>query len=629
MSNIKAPEVISNEIETTAPQVQSAALKIDNPAETTITVDSPVITFTGFCDRLLMLTIDGEEISKGEDGSFSYNVNLSIGENKVHITDTVTTLEYTIFYKPSMIKSVSPSGTLKAKGESQVVIKVLAIKDANLTAQIGKTKVDLALEKKGKSEKNGEVEYVTYSGEFTVPKATYSKQDLGKIKITGIKGEENQVAYGAKIIIEALKLENVIIPTDKKDVSEPQISGNGTVSLLSPFDDHGLGKANICTVSKKYAETWPSTIDDDNSDPRHTPLLAETVDYIVGSSMHDNMEFLSLKSGKKMKADEQSTKIGYIMPPNGVSIYKSYTEKNTNIIFTTNWKVPFNLEMKNQDYYKGYAGMVFNCVKSTTQYIDLTFSYTVVAKGEVDFSGSNVLKSAEWIDDGNNSTSTLRIYLKDTGKFYGYKAYYSSDNRLVISIKNKPASHRGATVMILAGHGGKDCGAIAVNGVYESNLNLLIAQKVRAYLEEQGVNVKMMRTDDRYVNLDDYIMSVRNSKADAFITIHSNSSTAKSRSGVETYYYRNYSKPFADKVQSRMISAWQEIYKGNEAMQSKVDGATRYYPFRAIRVEECPAMLVECGYLSNNTECEMLCTPVNQDKIATAIGMGIVDYLDS
>ena len=64
-------------------------------------------------------------------------------------------------------------------------------------------------------------------------------------------------------------------------------------------------------------------------------------------------------------------------------------------------------------------------------------------------------------------------------------------------------------------------------------------------------------------------------------------------------------------------------------MQSRIvpaDGGVRYYPFKVTRIEECPAVLIECGYLSNGTECSRLCLPAVQESMADAIARGILLY---
>lgn len=202
----------------------------------------------------------------------------------------------------------------------------------------------------------------------------------------------------------------------------------------------------------------------------------------------------------------------------------------------------------------------------------------------------------------------------------------------LLAFRNRPTSVNSAVVALDPGHGGNDPGAIGVNGVYESTVNLRIAALVKQRLEAQGVRVVILRTGNTTLSLDDRRKLARQSGADLFVAIHNNSSTSGKTSGTEVYYYRAFSQPLASNVHKSLVSAWREIYKGNAAMTDKIvpkDGGVRYYPFRVTRIEECPAVLVECGYLSNTTECNAVCQPANQEKLAGAIASGILRYIEN
>lgn len=155
---------------------------------------------------------------------------------------------------------------------------------------------------------------------------------------------------------------------------------------------------------------------------------------------------------------------------------------------------------------------------------------------------------------------------------------------------------------------------------------------VKSNLESSGVRVLLTRTDDTYYTLSQRNNMARRSGADVLISLHNNSNTSSSLSGTEVYYYRAMSKPLAARIHSRLVSAWQPIYSDNPTMYNKIvaaDGGVRYKSFHVIRVEECPAVLVECGYLSNATECSMLCNQDVQSAMAKAVSDGIIDYLNS
>lgn len=541
-------------------------------------------------------------------------------------SDSPATTEEPTTEAPVILRAVSPTENLSADGGMLLEVTAEAAKDAKVSVTLGKLSATLT----PTSETADGTGFVTYTGAFTLPAGKPKKQSLGTLRFTAEVNGQVGTLSGANVTVNALQYADIPIDVGQGTVKPPVISGEGKVDVLSPETDYGRGTARILRVTADYAETCPGNTANDQSSPLCTPFLGGTYDYITGEGTFDGKAYYITKSGYKVEQADSESFDGYVLPTNTASVYKSYTSGESHVILTMNWKVPFVSELKPQAYHKGYTDRVFNVTNCTAQYIDFTFYYTNAAEGSVDFSGSNVVKSAEWRSIGENGTTTLRVYLRQNGKFYGYRAYYSSDNRLVLSFRNKPKSVRNAVVAIDPGHGGRDCGAIAANGAYESALNLRVSALLKQKLEAQGVRVVIFRTNDVYLSKDERRQKARESGADAYISLHHNSSPSSTLSGTEVYYYRAYSKPLAASIHANLAASWQDIYKNNAAMRAKVipqDGGVRYYPFGVTRVEECPAVLVECGYLSNTAECDACYDPVNQDKTAEAICRGILNYL--
>lgn len=541
-------------------------------------------------------------------------------------SDSPATTEEPTTDAPVILRSVSPAENLSADGGMLLEVSAEAAKNAKVSVTLGKLSATLT----PTSETTDGTGFVTYTGAFTLPAGKPKKQSLGTLRFTAELNGQVGTLSGANVTVNALQYADIPIDVGQGTVKPPVISGEGKVDVLSPETDYGRGTARMLRVTADYAETCPGDTANDQSSPLCTPFLGGTYDYITGEGTFDGKAYYITKSGYKVEQADSESFDGYVLPTNTASVYKSYTSGESHVILTMNWKVPFVSELKPQAYHKGYTDRVFNVTNCTAQYIDFTFYYTNAAEGSVDFSGSNVVKSAEWRSIGENGTTTLRVYLRQNGKFYGYRAYYSSDNRLVLSFRNKPKSVRNAVVAIDPGHGGRDCGAIAVNGAYEAALNLRVSALLKQKLEAQGVRVVIFRTNDVYLSKDERRQKARESGADVYISLHHNSSPSPALSGTEVYYYRAYSKPLAASIHANLAASWQDIYKNNAAMRAKVipqDGGVRYYPFGVTRVEECPAVLVECGYLSNTAECDACYDPVNQDKTASAICRGILNYL--
>ena len=183
--------------------------------------------------------------------------------------------------------------------------------------------------------------------------------------------------------------------------------------------------------------------------------------------------------------------------------------------------------------------------------------------------------------------------------------------------------------MIDPGHGGYDGGASCVvssSTWSEKKLNLSIAQKVAEYLEKEGANVIMTRTSDNFLSLSSRNALVRSRLPDLFISIHCDSSGSASAYGTSAYYYRAYSQPLAKCIHQAVVSAYKDnIYAGRN--MPNIDRGTGFYAYRVARVEECPAVLIEYGFVSNTAECQALENASNRDALARATVTGIKNYI--
>ncbi len=186
------------------------------------------------------------------------------------------------------------------------------------------------------------------------------------------------------------------------------------------------------------------------------------------------------------------------------------------------------------------------------------------------------------------------------------------------------------TVVIDAGHGGIDGGSVGkTSGVSEATINLSYAKCLKEYLIDFGFNVVMTRTTDNglYSPLasnkkkDDMKKRkeiVENSKADFVISIHMNSYNSTSH-GAQVFYGKDDepSKLLADSIQKYFLK-----YLEKPRQETKVGD---YYILNAIKA---PAVLVECGYLSNPTEEALLLTDSYKKEVCYCILLGVLNYLE-
>ncbi|MEH7887162.1 SH3 domain-containing protein [Bacillus sp. JJ1609] len=168
------------------------------------------------------------------------------------------------------------------------------------------------------------------------------------------------------------------------------------------------------------------------------------------------------------------------------------------------------------------------------------------------------------------------------------------------------------TIVIDPGHGGRDNGTTGVRGTLEKSLTLKTAQLVYDKLKASGTNVIMTRNNDSYISLGSRVSTAHYQNADAFISLHFDSTNDRSVRGMTTYYYNSIQKPLGEQIHSSVIS--KTMLK---------DRGTRFGDYHVIRENRQKAILVELGYLSNPAE-EML---VNTSQYQQAVANGIFDGL--
>ena len=175
-----------------------------------------------------------------------------------------------------------------------------------------------------------------------------------------------------------------------------------------------------------------------------------------------------------------------------------------------------------------------------------------------------------------------------------------------------------------AGHGEWDPGKVAKDGTLEKDINLQISKHLQGYLEQSGSFVLTTRIDDKALSnkkredLRERKNIANNENVDLLISVHQNSFPKENVKGAQVFYYKNSeeSKKLAQCVQNRL----KEISSANdrEAKESK-----DYYILKETKM---PAIIVECGFLSNTEENNNLKNEEYQKKIAWSIYLGILDY---
>lgn len=177
-----------------------------------------------------------------------------------------------------------------------------------------------------------------------------------------------------------------------------------------------------------------------------------------------------------------------------------------------------------------------------------------------------------------------------------------------------------AYIAIDPGHGGTDPGAVNKTlNLKESNLNLAISQKLNDLLVQSGLHTTLMtRTTDVFVALSKRAELANNANTDIFVSVHNNSATATGADGAEVLYqtYSASGKTLATLVQEEIVKSAGPRDRG---IKARADLAV-------LNKTNMPAVIVECGFISNPEEAKLLATADYQQKVALGIFNGINRY---
>lgn len=196
-------------------------------------------------------------------------------------------------------------------------------------------------------------------------------------------------------------------------------------------------------------------------------------------------------------------------------------------------------------------------------------------------------------------------------------------------IKDKIEINGKLNIVIDPGHGGKDSGAIALDGyTYEKDLNLLVAENLMEKLNNNSeINATITRTRDEYIKLLDRAAISNDSNADLFLSIHFNSADNSSAKGIEVLYASEKNVSIKDTVQKHFASCLQKaLIKETGALDRGIKNRPAII---VLNKTKNVSALVELGFLSNESDLENIKDPDYIDKLARGIYNGIEDYMDS
>ncbi len=179
-------------------------------------------------------------------------------------------------------------------------------------------------------------------------------------------------------------------------------------------------------------------------------------------------------------------------------------------------------------------------------------------------------------------------------------------------VASSAPSGGGSVVVIDAGHGGYDRGGIPGQRVPESHMTLDVAMRLRSILQAAGYRVVMTRSSDVFVPLGTRVAIANSYRGAIFVCVHFNSATRRGANGIETYFYSSQSLPLASAIHYYVAGGAPSPNRG-----------VRRRGYFVLRRTSIPAVLVECGFLTNPQEASYIQSSSYRQKLADEIARGI------
>lgn len=211
--------------------------------------------------------------------------------------------------------------------------------------------------------------------------------------------------------------------------------------------------------------------------------------------------------------------------------------------------------------------------------------------------------------------------------------YIAMEGKQYIASRQVMVGKEQICVVLDAGHGGDDPGKIGINGSREKDINLAITNKVKAYLEANDIKVVLTREGDaglydaqaenkKVQDMKRRIEIMEEARPVAVVSIHQNSYPEEYVKGAQVFYH----KDSKDGEQLATLLQEQMREKLDPENHRQIKANDSYYLLKKTQI---PTVIVECGFLSNSKEAALLTEEEYQDRVAWAIHMGILQYLNN
>lgn len=206
----------------------------------------------------------------------------------------------------------------------------------------------------------------------------------------------------------------------------------------------------------------------------------------------------------------------------------------------------------------------------------------------------------------------LRIFRRATGVAAAIACFLLASCGTVQEATVKNTSRTFTTVVVDAGHGGKDNGAVRRYGPAEKHANLDVAMRLARKLRNSNFRIVTTRSSDVFIPLEQRAAIGRAQKNSIFVSVHFNDTRRRGIHGFEVYYHSPVAYPLAQRVMNHLLTIRGALNRG-----------VHHANFRVLRKATYPAVLVECGFLSNRTEGSEAASSSYRDLLASKIAAAI------
>lgn len=613
-------------VPTTVPTTEAPALPLEmaQPLEQALVTLDETVVFAGTADPRYTVEINGQQIQPDEEGNFSYEAALEVGDNIVTIAYLDEVLEYAVNRRYTTAWYAHEEAASCNSGAS--VYAELYAREGSAVRVSFRGEVHTLLPSDNQLGMGAPEGFDYYVYGFTAPGKNEEAINLGPITYTVTCDDITEEFKSGDITCEAA------VPMKK---SNPDITPD-----TAPYQDVGSGY--IVEIVDVNAETFNGENLDDKSIPTMNYLPKGTVDYGTQGTYRNSSarrDYYKLRCGVRVYSSNDNKPLGmapvvdcyngYLPDHNEINVASmEISGHHTYLTLDCLWKAPFFFDEEPQDY-KRDNWYRYILDDYNPNYVDITFCYATVFTGSIEipedhplFSGAEVIQ--------NEADYTLRLYLKAPGAFYGWSAYYNGQDQLVFQFLNPVTVTQadnayggdltGITVMIDAGHGGEDPGAYYADSRgknwKESERNLYLSNLIKEELESIGATVLMNRTtEEKTTTRTERVAYLMEQAPDICLCVHHNADLATGLTGYESWYFTSHSRDAAEHVLNTNLES--EVYRR---------GKMSWNTYFLARQTVCPVVLSENGYMSNSWEMNRIADNEIMAQKAKALVQGIVNY---